>query len=100
MSRAIEFARHGGKVLLFGVPPAGEKMTLEAFQIFRKGLTILSSFTSLRNSYQALDCLMYKKVCVDEIVSHRLPWVIFRGNRDDRAGLHHVKKVMLLPNPG
>ena len=54
MSRTLDFARPGGKILLFGVPPSGQKMTVEAFPIFRKGLTILSSFTSLRNSYQAL----------------------------------------------
>jgi D-arabinitol dehydrogenase (NADP+) len=50
MSRAPEFVRPGGKILLFGVPPAGEKLSVEAFPIFRKGLTILSSFTPPRNS--------------------------------------------------
>ena len=64
MSRTLEFARHGGKILLFGVPPSGQTMTVEAFPIFRKGLTILSSFTSLRNSYQALDLLKSGRVAV------------------------------------
>ena len=72
MSRSIDFVRQGGKVLLFGVPPAGEKMKLEAFPIFRKGLTILSSFTSLRNSYQALDLLKHGRILLDGLVSHRL----------------------------
>src|SRR5664280_225948 len=49
MSRTQDFARPGGKVLLFGVPASGQKMTVEAFPIFRKGLTMLSSYTSLRN---------------------------------------------------
>ena len=73
MSRCIDFVRHGGKVLLFGVPPNGEKISLEAFPIFRKGLTILSSFTSLRNSYQALDLLKHGRISLDGLVSHQLP---------------------------
>jgi D-arabinitol dehydrogenase (NADP+) len=65
MSRTLDFVRPGGKILLFGVPPAGQKMSIEAFPIFRKGLTILSSFTSLRNSYQALGLLKSKRILVD-----------------------------------
>jgi threonine dehydrogenase-like Zn-dependent dehydrogenase len=72
MRRTIDFACPGGKILLFGVAPTGQKMTIEAFPIFRKGLTILSSFTSLRNSYQALGLLKSRQVLVDKLILHRL----------------------------
>jgi threonine dehydrogenase-like Zn-dependent dehydrogenase len=99
MSRCIDFVRHGGKVLLFGVPPAGEKMTLEAFPIFRKGLMILSSFTSLRNSYQALDLLKHGRISLDGLVSHKLPLNEFhRGIELIEQGAEAVKKVIILPN--
>jgi 2-desacetyl-2-hydroxyethyl bacteriochlorophyllide A dehydrogenase len=99
MSRAPEFARPGGKVLLFGVPPAGEKLAIEAFPIFRKGLTILSSFTSLRNSYQALDLLASGRISVDALISHRLPLEEFqRGIEIIEGGRENVRKVMILPN--
>jgi 2-desacetyl-2-hydroxyethyl bacteriochlorophyllide A dehydrogenase len=99
MNRTIDFVRHGGKVLLFGVPPAGGKMTLEAFPIFRKGLTILSSFTSLRNSYQALDLLKGKRISLDELISHKLALGEFEhGIQVLERGLEDVKKVVLLPN--
>jgi 2-desacetyl-2-hydroxyethyl bacteriochlorophyllide A dehydrogenase len=99
MSRTPEFARHGGKVLLFGVPPSGQNMTLEAFPIFRKGLTILSSFTSLRNSYQALGLLKSGQVAVEGLISHRLPLEgLQRGIELLEGGLEGVKKVMLVPN--
>ena len=99
MRRTLEFARPGGRILLFGVPPAGQEMTVEAFPIFRKGLTILSSFTSLRNSYQALGLLKNRQVSVKKLISHRLPLeklqsgieLIERGNEP-------VYKVMMLPN--
>ena len=99
MSRTLEFARHGGKILLFGVPPSGQSMTVEAFPIFRKGLTILSSFTSLRNSYQALDLLKSGRVMVEGLISHRLPLEgLERGIELLEGGLEGVKKVMILPN--
>lgn len=100
MSCCIDFVRCGGKVLLFGVPPAGEKMTLEAFPIFRKGLTILSSFTSLRNSYQALDLLKHGHISLEGLISHQLPLEAFqRGIELIEQGAEGVKKVIILPNP-
>jgi len=99
MSRTIDFVRHGGKVLLFGVPPAGQAISIEAFPIFRKGLTILSSFTSLRNSYQAVDLLKQGRIRVEELVSHRLPLEGFEeGIESLERGSQGIKKVMILPN--
>lgn len=98
MARTIDFVRDGGTVLLFGVPPAGQRMELEAFKIFRKGLTILSSFTSVRNSYQAVALLSSKRVDVTNLISHRLPLGEFeRGVELIEQGLEGVKKVMILP---
>ncbi len=98
MERAIDFVRSGGTVLLFGVPPSGERMELEAFEIFRKGLTILSSFTSVRNSYQAVALLESRRVDVSNLISHQLPLREFeRGVELIEKGLEEVKKVMILP---
>jgi D-arabinitol dehydrogenase (NADP+) len=99
MGRTIEFVRPGGKVLLFGVPPAGQQMTIEAFPIFRKGLTILSSFTSQRNSYQALNLLKSRRVQVNQLISHRLSLgELQAGIELIRKAGEPVYKVMILPN--
>ena len=99
MSRTLDFARPGGKILLFGVPPAGQKMSIEAFPIFRKGLTILSSFTSLRNSYQAIGLLKSRRVSVEKLISHRLSLKeLQRGIELIERGNDPVSKVMILPN--
>ncbi len=99
MSRILDWAQPGGKVLLFGVPPAGETMCLQPFQIFRKGLTVLSSYTSVRNSIQALDLLKSRRVVVEPLVSHRLPLEQLEGGiRLIEAGLDDVRKVLILPN--
>jgi len=99
MQRSPDFARHGGTVLLFGVPPAGQRMELEAFPIFRKGLTILSSFTSRRNSFQAVSLLATRQIQVEPLISHQMPLRDFpRALQLLEQKLPNVRKVMILPN--
>jgi len=99
MSRAIDFVRSGGTVLLFGVPPSGLIMEIEAFKIFQKGLTLLSSFTSVRNSFQAVNLLRSGQINVKPLISHRLP-LKEMANAIDMIERHdpQVKKVIMLPN--
>lgn len=99
MNRSIDLARSGGTVLLFGVPPAGKNLEMEAFKIFQKGLTLLSSFTSVRNSFQAVNLLQCGQIKVEPLISHRLPLkempeAIEIIERHDPK----VKKIIMLPN--
>jgi 2-desacetyl-2-hydroxyethyl bacteriochlorophyllide A dehydrogenase len=99
MNRTIEFARKGGTVLLFGVPPSGRNIAVEGFKVFQKGLTMLSSFTSVRNSFQAVDLLQSGQIQVEALISHRLPLqelprALELIESRDRA----VKKVIVQPN--
>jgi D-arabinitol dehydrogenase (NADP+) len=99
MNRSIDFVRMGGTVLLFGVPPSGRNLEMEGFKIFRKGLTVLSSFTSVRNSFQAVDLLQSGKIQVEPLISHHLPLkempraLELIESRDPA-----VKKVLVEPN--
>ena len=98
MNRAIDFARHGGTVLLFGVPPSGSNMELEAFKVFQKGLTLLSSYTSVRNSFQAVGLLQTGQVQVEPLISHRLPLKeLPRALEMIESHDPSVKKVIILP---
>ena len=99
MARTLDFVRPGGKILLFGVPPVGSRMNIEAFPIFRKGLTILSSFTSLRNSHQALDLLKSGRLRVENLISHHLTLEeLQHGIELIGKGNEPVYKAMVLPN--
>ncbi|MCU0520011.1 MAG: zinc-dependent alcohol dehydrogenase family protein [Anaerolineae bacterium] len=98
MAQTVGLARGGGTVLLFGVPPRGSTLMLDAFTIFEKGLTLRSSFTSLRNSYQAIALLQSGAVAVRDLVSHRLPLEHFdKGVAMIEQGLDGVKKVLMVP---
>ena len=99
LERAIEFVRYGGTLLFFGVAPTGEQMRIEPFLIFRKGLTIVSSYTSRRNSHQAIEMLGTGAIAVEELVSHRLSLQEFeRGIELIESGADDVRKVVVLPN--
>jgi len=99
MERSIHFVRNGGTVLLFGVPPADKNIELEAFKIFQKGLTILSSYTSVRNSYQAVGLLQSGQIQVSPLISHHLPLKEL-PKALEMIETHDptVKKVIMLPN--
>lgn len=98
MERTLDFARFGGTVLFFGVPPAEKMMKLEAFKVFRKGLTVLSSFTSVRNSYQAVALLQSGRLDLSDLISHQLPLAQFeKGVELIEKRLENVKKVIILP---
>jgi 2-desacetyl-2-hydroxyethyl bacteriochlorophyllide A dehydrogenase len=98
LEQCITFARPAGKILFFGVPPKGKVMAIEPFRLFNKELTILSSYTSLRNSKQAIDLISAGRIVVKDLISHRLP---LNGLE---SGLHLLldkkessMKVMILP---
>lgn len=99
MERAPALARRGGTVLLFGVPPVDQTMAQDPFMLFHKGLTLLSSFTSLRNSLQAVALLRAGRVRVDDLISHRIPLEeLERGIGLIESGKEGVMKVMVRPN--
>ena len=96
--RTPEFARKGGTILLFGVPPK-TNVAFDAFTLFLKGLTILTSFTSVRNSIQAIELLKSRRIEVKQLVSHRLPLAGFeQGVNLIKNKQENVKKVLITPN--
>ena len=98
MKRTPEFTRKGGKILLFGVPPK-TNIEFDAFTLFIKGLTILTSYTSVRNSLQAIDLLKNKRINVKPLISHRLPLAKFEhGVNLIKNKQENVKKVLITPN--
>jgi D-arabinitol dehydrogenase (NADP+) len=99
MNRTVEIVRKGGTVLLFGVPPMGTKLELEAFTIFEKGLTLVSSYTSVRNSFQAINLLQTGQINVEPLISHRLSLdeVQEAFEMIERRDAE-VEKIIILPN--
>ncbi len=98
MERTVTLVREGGSILLFGVPPKEASLSLPAFTLFRKGITLKATYTSVRNSVQAVRLLGSKAVTVEPLVSHELPLEeIAHGFALVSGGLEQVMKVHVLP---
>jgi len=98
LEQCISYARPAGKILFFGVPPKGKVMTIEPFRLYNKELTIMSSYTSLRNSKQAIDLISIGRIVVKDLISHRLPLNELEGGlRLVLDGKEPSMKVMILP---
>ncbi|MCK9547080.1 MAG: alcohol dehydrogenase catalytic domain-containing protein [Sphaerochaeta sp.] len=98
MEQTLRFVRKGGTILLFGVPKRDAVLSLDAFTIFEKGVTMLSSYTSVRNSIQAVRLLQSKRIDVERLVSHVLPLGEFeRGVALLETGSEGVLKVLINP---
>lgn len=98
MEQCQNYARKGGKVLYFGVPPKDAILKLPAFPIFEKGLHILSTFTSVRNSIQAVRLLASGRLDVEQLVSHQLPLEELEKGIDlIENGKEGVLKVIMKP---
>jgi len=97
IEQTIQLARPGGRVLWFGVAPDDAVARIKPFDVFRKGLAVHSSYTSLRNSVQALDLLRSGRVRVDRLVTHRLPLERFEEAIALLADPEGAMKVQLVP---
>ncbi|MGO8695407.1 MAG: zinc-dependent alcohol dehydrogenase family protein [Rectinemataceae bacterium] len=101
MGRTTQWARPGGRILLFGVPPSGSSVSFDAFTIFRKGLSLMSSYTSVRNSIQAIRLLGSGRIDVSRLVSHELPLEQFaQGVETIERGEPGVMKILMVPKSG
>jgi D-arabinitol dehydrogenase (NADP+) len=72
MAGTLRIARPGGEVLWFGVPDTNAVISFAPFAVFRKGLSIYGSFTSVRNTLQAIELLSSGSVPVADLVTHRV----------------------------
>lgn len=98
LEMCIDFVRFGGTLLFFGVAPQGKPMKIEPFRIFQKGLKIVSSYTSVRNSLQAVKMLKAGIIDVENLISHRLPLnELEKGIRLIEEGAENVRKVIIVP---
>ncbi|HTR80102.1 MAG TPA: zinc-dependent alcohol dehydrogenase family protein [Bacteroidota bacterium] len=70
---ALELARRGGTVELFGVCPIGEKIFVEPNQVYFKELTVVGSYVNPNTFSRSIALLHAGKVRVDRFQIDRFP---------------------------
>jgi 2-desacetyl-2-hydroxyethyl bacteriochlorophyllide A dehydrogenase len=69
---AVELAKRGGRVLIFGFAPEGQKASIIPFNVLSRELTILGSWVNPYSYSRALDVLAAGTVDVKPLISNRL----------------------------
>jgi len=72
VEQAVDLAKKGGKVLVFGFSPQGEKAGFVPFDILSRELTIMGSWVNPYTYPRALDILASKQVNVKPLTSNRI----------------------------
>lgn len=68
-----QFARFGGKVVFYGVCPEDERIAISPYDVFRRELTILGSFSQALTFGRATQLVNDGVVKVKEMVTHTFP---------------------------
>jgi 2-desacetyl-2-hydroxyethyl bacteriochlorophyllide A dehydrogenase len=98
MEQAIYFARKSGTILFFGVPKKNVELKIPAFHILMNELSLVTTYTSVRNSIQAVRLLQTGTLDVSAMVSHQLLLEDFvKGVETIEQGKEGVLKVVICP---
>ncbi|MHB9026734.1 MAG: zinc-dependent alcohol dehydrogenase family protein [Armatimonadota bacterium] len=68
-----QFARYGAKVVFYGVAPEEERIQISPYEVFRRELKILGSFSQARTFDRATRLINAGVVKVKEMVTHTFP---------------------------
>jgi D-arabinitol dehydrogenase (NADP+) len=93
------YATPGGKILMYSVPPEHITVQFDPYEIFRRDLTILGSFSLLGTIPIALEWLKSGRVKVEPMITHRLPidQLGLALRYKDQPGLEGSQKVLIVP---
>jgi len=97
ISALFEIVQHTGSILLFGVSPENAQIKVRPFDIYRRELAIVGSFTNPYTNEAAVNLL--NDVEVDRIVTHRIHLENLLEDgidaiREKRAGVIKVQVVL------
>jgi len=71
-SQAIKVLDNTGRMLVFGVAPEGAKVEVEPFEIYRREISIVGSFTNPLTNERALKLLASGAVKVSPLITHKV----------------------------
>jgi 2-desacetyl-2-hydroxyethyl bacteriochlorophyllide A dehydrogenase len=98
MEQSIYFVRKSGTVLLFGVPQKDAVLKIPAQFIFEREVSLVTTYTSVRNSIQAVRLLQSGALDASAMISHQLPLEDFvKGVETIEQGKEGVLKVVICP---
>jgi len=98
MSQAVSLAGEGTRVLFFGVAPPDCEIAVRPFDIYRREIEIIGSFTNPFTHQPALRLLAGRRLDVARLISHRFPLERL-PEAIEVAESGDAIKTLILPNP-
>ena len=95
LGNATKNLRSQGKLLVFGVPKENSTLHLNHYEIFRREIEIIGSFTSLKNSFQAIECIRRNEGEITNLVSHKISLEDLPGIFSGEQKLINSVKIMV-----
>ncbi len=90
-------ARNGGRIVYYGVADEADLVRVSPFEIFRRELTIMGSFTEVDSFPDALAAFRAGAIRTDGLITHRYPveeyTVALEAMRNDRS----AHKIVITP---
>lgn len=94
--QAVEIAKRGGTILLFGVTSPDQESKIKPYDIFLRELTIRGSFINPFTHSRAIGLLAAGKVKAEPLISHRFPLDRF-AEALKLAGTPEAAKILIEP---
>ena len=96
--QAIDCVERGGTLLLFAPLNPDENIPLNIFDIWNRGIRIVSSYAgSPADIFEAIEMLKNKKIEVENMITHRLPIDEIQKGFDLVANAKESIKVIIYP---
>ena len=73
VERAFKYVTPGGKIILYGIVPPDQNARMNPFDICRKDLQVIGSFSSVHTCIIAQEMLASGVIRVEHLISHRFP---------------------------
>ena len=97
--QAMRAVDRGGTVLLYAIMKPGVKVPFEVYDFWHKQVTMLSTYAAApRDLREALELLRYRRVEVENMITHRLPLERTGEGFKMVASAGNSMKVIILPH--
>lgn len=99
VNQMLSYLRVMGKILIFGVPSETAMLSLNHYDIFRRELEVIGSYTSIKDSIRAIELLKSGKIPITDIITNRISLdELYENIVHLKLGAENMMKVMVYPN--
>jgi len=90
-------ARNGGRIVYYGVADEADLVQISPFEIFRRELTIMGSFTEVDSFPDALAAFRAGAIRTDGLITHRFPVADYEAALEALRSDSSAHKIVITP---